>query len=167
MSPSGQILEFGPGCTIYVGEDYLTITFFGQLIARGATEQPVTIVSAKVNSKPWDWDRIYCRSKNRSVFEHCIIKNSNYGIFIENGSADILNCRFERNSLCGIVVKNSEVLIDRSVFTGGHVLAVNLQPGARVRADSLIIEKTSLALPARINHPWFLKTVQFPVTPMA
>ena len=73
------------------------------------------------------------------MFEHCIIKNSNYGIFIENGSADILNCRFERNSLCGIVVKNSEVLIDRSVFTGGHVLAVNLQPGARVRADSLII----------------------------
>ena len=139
--PSGQILEFGPGCTILVGGEYSTITVFGQMIARGTAESPVMIMSAKSNPKPWDWDRLYCRSKNRSIFEHCIIRHSNYGIVIENGSASVRNCQFERNSLHGIVVKNGEVSLTKCSFTKGHAVAVHVLSGAHVTADSLVISE--------------------------
>ncbi|HEX7511288.1 MAG TPA: hypothetical protein VF335_08310, partial [Chitinivibrionales bacterium] len=84
--PSGEVLEFGPGCTIFMGGNYPTITVFGQLIVKGTAAQPVIFQSANPKPNPWDWDRIYCRSRNRSVFEHCIIRHSNYGIYVENGS---------------------------------------------------------------------------------
>ncbi|MBN1576662.1 MAG: right-handed parallel beta-helix repeat-containing protein [Chitinispirillaceae bacterium] len=139
--PSGQILEFGPACTVFVGGDYSTITVFGQLFARGTAEEPVIFMSANREAQPWDWDRIYCRSRNRSLFEHCIIRHSNYGIYVENGSAGINNCRFERNSLHGVVVKNADMTIAASYFTGGHIVAINLLEGSLVTADSLFIRE--------------------------
>ncbi len=137
--PSNEVLEFGPACTVYVGGEYTTITVFGQLIARGTAEQPVVFMSAKRKPQPWDWDRIYCRSRIRSLFEHCHIRHSNYGICVENGSVDILNCSFEHNSLHGIVLRNSECTIASTRFTGNHVLAVNLLEGSDVRAESLSV----------------------------
>ncbi|MBN1757025.1 MAG: hypothetical protein JW863_01835 [Chitinispirillaceae bacterium] len=144
--PAGQILEFGAACTVYVGGDYTTITVFGQMFARGTEEAPVVFMSAKTVPQPWDWDRIYCRSRNRSLFEHCIIRHSNFGIYVENGSAGINNCRFERNSLHGLVVKNAEVSIFASVLTGGHVCAINLLPGAQLTADSLMVQRNNTAV---------------------
>lgn len=137
--PSGQSLEFGPGCKVYIGGNYSTITVFGQLIAKGTQEEPVVFQSAKPKPNPWDWDRIYCRSRNRSVFEHCIIRHSNYGICVENGSVMIDHCLFERNSLHGLVVRNSSVTLSKTIFTKGHVLAVFCQEGAQVQADSLTL----------------------------
>jgi hypothetical protein len=137
--PAGQTLEFGPGCTVYVGGEYSTITVFGQLIARGTKQEPVRFVSANATPNPWDWDRIYCRSRARSVFEHCIVKHSNYGLFVENGSASVRNSSFERNSLHGLVVKNSDVSLKNVRFSAGHVLALNCLPGAVVRAESLSV----------------------------
>jgi hypothetical protein len=137
--PSGQILEFGPGCKILVGGDYSTITVFGQIIAKGTSFEPVTFESAKPKPNPWDWDRIYIRSRNRSTFEHCIIKHSNYGIMAENSSVYIKNCRFEKNSLHGLVVRNSDVNIYNSIFVSGHVAAILCDEGANVLAESLQI----------------------------
>lgn len=137
--PSGQVLEFGPACTLYVGGEYTTITVFGQLFARGTEEEPVVFMSAKRRPQPWDWDRIYCRSRNRSLFEHCIISHSNYGVYVENGSASISNCYFKRNSLNGVAVKNGDITITTTRFSGGHVIALSLLPGAVVNADSLTI----------------------------
>ncbi|MBN1308532.1 MAG: right-handed parallel beta-helix repeat-containing protein [Chitinispirillaceae bacterium] len=144
--PSGQILEFGPACTVYVGGYYSTITVFGQLFARGTAEEPVVFTSAKRAAQPWDWDRIYCRSRNRSLFEHCIIRHSNYGIYVENGSAGVNDCRFERNSLHGIVVKNSDLNIAASSFIGGHIVAMNLLHGSLVSADSLFISENTTGI---------------------
>lgn len=138
--PSGQILEFGAACTVYVGGEYTTITIFGQMFARGTADQPVVFMSARPNPQPWDWDRIYCRSRNRSLFEYCIIRHSNFGIYVENGAAGINDCRFERNSLHGIVVKNAEVSLSTTMFSQGHVLAINLLPGAQLTADSLMVK---------------------------
>ena len=137
--PSGQVLEFGAGCTVYVGGKYSTITVFGQLTARGTEKEPVVFMSAKVNPERWDWDRIYCRSRNRSIFEHCIIRHSNYGIYVENGSASIDNCRFENNSLNGVVVKNADLSIHHSSFSKGHAIAIHLLPGAVVESDSISV----------------------------
>jgi hypothetical protein len=137
--PSGQALEFGPGSVVYVGGNYSTITVFGQMIVRGTREEPVVFMSARKHPNPWDWDRIYCRSRNRSLFEHCTVRHANYGITVENGSAEISNCLFERNSLYGVAVKNSEVSISASTFRGGHVLGLLLSSGARVTGDSLVI----------------------------
>ncbi|MBD3320178.1 MAG: hypothetical protein GF350_03695, partial [Chitinivibrionales bacterium] len=114
-----------------------TVTVFGQLMAKGTAESPVLFRSANKSPKPWDWDRIYCRSRNRSVFEHCIVQHCNYGLFAENGSVTITSCLFEHNSLHGLVVKNSDVSITGTTFHNGHVLAVFLQEGAEVRAESL------------------------------
>jgi len=144
--PSGQILEFGPACTVYVGGDYSTITVFGQIFALGTKDDPVVFMSANVNAQPWDWDRIYCRSPSRSRFEHCVVQHSNYGIFLENGTADIVGCRFAHNSLHGVVVKNSDLAITRSEFTGNHVVALNILEGASVTADSLVIRNNITAL---------------------
>ena len=137
--PSGQTLEFGPGCKVYIGGNYSTITVFGQLIAKGTREDPVIFQSAKPRPNPWEWDRIYCRSKNLSVFEHCIIRHSNYGICVENGSVAIDHCLFERNSLHGLVVRNSSVTLNNTTFTKGHVLAVFCEEGAQVQAESLFV----------------------------
>jgi len=139
--PSGQILEFGPACTVYVGGNYSNITVFGQMVARGTVAEPVVFMSSKIKAERWDWDRIYCRSRNRSVFEHCSIRNSNYGIYVENGSATIEQCRFENNSLHGVVVKNADVSLDRTSFTKGHAIALYLLPGAVVKADSMQIKE--------------------------
>jgi hypothetical protein len=136
--PAGEILEFGPGCKVLMA-NYSTITVFGQLIARGARDDPVVFQSANKTPNPWDWDRIYCRSRTRSVFEHCIVRHSNYGIYVENGSASIENCMFERNSLHGLVVKNADVTVKNSSFSKGHVLALFCLPGAEVRAESLYV----------------------------
>lgn len=137
--PSGQTLEFGPACTVFVGGKYSTITVFGQMIARGTKKDPVVFMSSKKQPERWDWDRIYCRSRNRSVFKHCVIRNSNYGIFIENGAVSIDGCLFENNSLNGVAVKNADASIDRSVFRKGHAVAIHLLGGAVVKSDSLKI----------------------------
>lgn len=144
--PSGQILEFGPACTVYVGGEYSTITVFGQLFALGTKEDPVVFMSANMNPQPWDWDRIYCRNRSRSRFEHCVVQHSNYGIFLENGTADIIGCRFDHNSLHGVVVKNSDLSISGSEFTGNHVVALNILEGASVIADSLVVRNNITAL---------------------
>ncbi|MBD3390752.1 MAG: hypothetical protein GF418_01845 [Chitinivibrionales bacterium] len=137
--PSGQALEFDPGCHVYVGGKYTTITVFGQMIAKGTEKEPVVFQSASKNPNPWDWDRIYCRSRNRCIFKHCIVRHSNYGIYVENGSVTIEQCLFETNSLHGVVVKNSDALLYNSTFRRGHVLAFLCQEGANVQADSLTV----------------------------
>ena len=137
--PSGEILEFGPGCRIFVGGNYATITVFGQINLKGTAKDPIVIQSAQPMPHPWDWDRIYCRSRNRSAIEHCVIRHSNYGIFVENGSVSIEGCLFERNSLHGVVAKNSDVTINRSTFTKGQVLALFCMQGADVHAESLFV----------------------------
>jgi hypothetical protein len=137
--PSGQVLELGPGVEVYMGGDYSTITVFGQMVAKGTQKNPVIIQSANAKPNPWDWDRIYCRSLNRSIFEYCIIRHANYGVSVENGSALIRNCTFENNSLCGLVVRNSDVTIQNTTFRGGHVLAMLCDGGADVYAESLTV----------------------------
>ncbi len=144
--PSGQVLEFGPGCKVYMGGSYSTITVFGQLIARGTAARSGCFRIGQTAANPWDWDRIYCRSRNRSTFEHCIIRHSNYGIMVENGSAALDECRFDRNSLNGLVVRNSDVTIRNTVFTGGHVCAVLCDAGGVIRADSMSITDNATGL---------------------
>lgn len=139
--PSGEILEFEPGCVILIGGDYSSITVFGQLIAKGTVSEPIVFKSVKAVPKPWDWDRIYCRSNDRSIFEHCFISNSNYGICVENGSASINYCKFEHNSIHAVFVKNSDVSINKSAFQGGHIAAIMLSEGATVKADSISVKE--------------------------
>jgi hypothetical protein len=138
--PSGEILTFGPGCIVYIGGPYTSITVYGQLMTRGTPESPVQILSAKSRPNPWDWDRIYCHSLDQSVLENTIIKNSNYGLVVENGNVALKNCKFQNNSLYGLVVKNSEVNLANCLFTDGHSIALNLKAGANVTADSLSIK---------------------------
>ncbi len=144
--PADQVLEFGQACTVYVGGDYSSITVFGQLFARGTKDEPVVFMSAGRRPQPWDWNRIYCRSSKRSIFENCIIRHANYGIYTENGSVGIYNCRFENNSISGVVAKNAYISIVSSDFTGGHVTALNLLKGAVVSAESLFIKENITAV---------------------
>ncbi|MBN1129142.1 MAG: right-handed parallel beta-helix repeat-containing protein [Chitinispirillaceae bacterium] len=144
--PSGQVLEFKAGSVVHIGGDYSTITVFGQIIARGTPEEPVIFMSARKRPNPWDWDRIYCRSRNQSLFEHCIIRHSNFGITVENGSVTINRCLFERNSLYGLAVKNAEVNILFSTFSKGHVLGMLLNAGADVTGDSLVIKDNTTGI---------------------
>lgn len=137
--PSGEKLEFGPGSVIYVGGSYTTITVYGQLIARGTAREQIQIRSARKKSEPWDWDRIYCRSSELSVFEYCEIRNSNYGLTVENGNVSVRNSRFANNSINALYIKQSEVTATAVTIEPGHVCGVNLQEGARVTADSLVI----------------------------
>jgi hypothetical protein len=137
--PAGQMLEFGPGCKIYIGGDYSTITVFGQIVVKGTREEPVIFQSAKPRPNPWDWDRIYVRSRNRSTFEHCIVRHSNYGIMVENGSLMMNYCQFDHNSLHGLVVRNSDALVLNTSFRGGQVVAVLCDAGGDIQAESLFV----------------------------
>ncbi|MBN1980716.1 MAG: right-handed parallel beta-helix repeat-containing protein [Chitinivibrionales bacterium] len=144
--PADQVLEFGPGSHIYVAGTYTTITVYGQLLIKGSATEQVIIESGRKVKNPWDWDRIYCRSRGKSVFEQCIIKHSNYGIVVENGGAEITRCRFEKNSIHGLVVKNGQVTVSKSQFFGGHVAAVVCQAGSVVSFDSCTIRYNSAAV---------------------
>jgi hypothetical protein len=144
--PSGQSLELGPGCTVYIGGEYTTITVFGQIIAKGTKEEPVVFMSARKSPKPWDWDRIYCRSRTQSQFEHCVIRHSNYGIVVENGSILVKHSIFEKNSISGLVVKNAEVTLVSTTFKSGHLLAVNVRRNGLVNADSLTIKENGTGI---------------------
>lgn len=144
--PSGQILEFEPGCHVFIGGKYTTITVFGTLKAKGTAAAPVLFQSAREHPSPWDWDRIYCRSRSRSSFEHCIIRHSNYGIYVENGSVQIKNSLFERNSIHAITIKNADLHIENSKIKRGHVCAVFCQEGANFTADSIMIENNITAI---------------------
>ena len=115
--PAGEKLEFGPGCKVYIGGNYSTITVFGQMIVKGTTLEPVIFRSAKTNPDPWDWDRIYCRSQVRSIFENCVFEHANYGVYVENGTASFEGCEFRSNSLTGLVVRNAEVVCRSVNFT--------------------------------------------------
>jgi hypothetical protein len=136
--PAGEALEFGPGCVILMA-NYATITVFGRIIAKGTRQEPVVFQSGNKTPNPWDWDRIYCRSRNRSVFEYCIFRHSNYGVYAENGSVSIDRCSFEKNSLHGLVVKNADVTVKNTSFTKGHVVAIYCLSGADVLAESLSV----------------------------
>lgn len=138
--PAGQTLKFGPGCRVFLGGDYPTLTVFGELIVEGEADDPVVFQSASSDPKPWDWDRIYVRSRNRAKFKHCVIRHANYGIAVENGAATIEECIFETNSLNGLVVKNSDVVMRRCTFRRGHVLAILCRAGATVHAESLTVK---------------------------
>jgi len=144
--PAGEKLEFKAGSKIYIGGKYTTITVFGEFKAIGTKDNPVLIRSVKSDPNPWDWDRIYIRSKRRSIFEHCIIKHSNYGLFVENGMAEVNHCTFEKNSLHALVVKNSSVTIQNTTIENGHVLGLSCQPGATITADSLTVKNNITAI---------------------
>ncbi len=134
--PSGEQLVLNPGVKIYVGGEYSTITVFGQLIVHGSEGRPVVFQSAKNDPEKWDWDRIYIRSRKLSTLNHCIVKHSNYGLYIENSRVKIKGMIFEKNSIHGMVVKNSTVNMWSTVFKGGHVGALFCSAGADVSADS-------------------------------
>ncbi|MBD3318069.1 MAG: hypothetical protein GF344_19990, partial [Chitinivibrionales bacterium] len=138
--PAGQILKFGPGCKVYFGGDYPTLTVFGRIIVEGEVDNPIVFQSASGDPKPWDWDRIYIRSRKRAEFKHCVVRNANYGIVLENSAALIENCIFENNSLNGLVVENSEVVLRKCTFRKGHVSAVFCRAGAIVAAESLSVK---------------------------
>jgi Periplasmic copper-binding protein (NosD) len=144
--PSQEKLEFGPGSVIYVGGSYTTITVYGQFVAKGTAREQILIRSARKKSKPWDWDRIYCRSFEPSVFEYCEIRNSNYGLTVENGNVSIRNSRFANNSINALYVKQSEVTVTAVTIDAGHVCGINLQAGARVNADSLVINQNKTGI---------------------
>jgi hypothetical protein len=139
--PAGQMLEFGPGCKVYIGGDYSTITVFGQLVVKGTREDPVIFQSAKSRPNPWDWDRIYIRSRNRSTFEHCIVRHSNYGVMVENGSLMMNYCQLDHNSLHALVVRNSDALILNTSLRGGQVVAVLCDAGGDIQAESLTVNE--------------------------
>jgi hypothetical protein len=144
--PSQEKLEFGPGSVIYVGGSYTTITVYGQFVAKGTANEQIQIRSARKKREPWDWDRIYCRSFEQSVFEYCEISNSNYGLTVENGNVLIRNSRFANNSINALYVKQSEVTATAVTIDAGHVCGINLQAGARVNADSLVIHQNKTGI---------------------
>ncbi|HMA64725.1 MAG: hypothetical protein ACM31E_06410, partial [Fibrobacterota bacterium] len=144
--PSQEKLEFGPGSVIYVGGLYTTITVYGQFVAKGTPKEQIIIRSARKKSEPWDWDRIYCRSYEQSVFEYCEIRNSNYGLTVENGNVAISHSRFVNNSINALYVKQSEVRATAVTIDAGHICGINLQAGARVNADSLIINQNKTGI---------------------
>ncbi|MFW6221680.1 MAG: right-handed parallel beta-helix repeat-containing protein [Fibrobacterota bacterium] len=144
--PAGQKLEFGPGCRIYIGGKYTTITVFGQIDAQGTKDEPVVFRSAYKEPNPWDWDRVYIRSRAGSTLRNCIVSHSNYGVYVENGTVSLEHCTFQNNSLHGMVITNSDAVLKKCSFLNGHVLALYCMEGSTVYADSLIIQNNITAI---------------------
>lgn len=137
--PAGQALVIEPGVDVRVVGEYATITVFGQLLARGTKENPITIRSGKTTPNPWDWDRLLIRSKKRSFMSFCTVEHSNYGAYIVNGSLSLKNCVFSRNSIHGLYAKNAEVSIDSCIFHKGHISALMLDADCEVDMDNTAI----------------------------
>jgi len=124
--PAEQTLVIEPGVRIYVGGDYTTIQVLGRMDARGTKENPITILSAKKDPRPWDWDRIIFRSRDRSVLEWVEISGSNYGLSVINAALSLNNVLIKNNSLRGVYVQDGEVEIKDSYLEGGHLVALQV-----------------------------------------
>jgi hypothetical protein len=137
--PADTSLVFEAGCKVYIGGSNTCIAVFGTIEAHGTAQAPVEFVSARTEPNPWDWDRIYCRSRKQSRLRHCIVRHANYGVFVENGSIEIAHCLFEKNSLHAVTVKNARVRMAHTEMRGGHVSALMCRAGAVVHAESLVV----------------------------
>lgn len=141
LIPADQTVIVEPGVVVLVGGEYSTITVFGQILARGTKEEPITFRSDRENPNPWDWDRILFRSQSRSFLENCMVQHSNYGLYAVNTSLTLLNCSLRKNSILGLYVKNSAITIQNSIFEKGHIAAMMLDEGAKVDADQVTINE--------------------------
>ncbi|MEW6041293.1 MAG: hypothetical protein AB1633_07205, partial [Elusimicrobiota bacterium] len=137
--PSGTVVNISPGVEIYVGGSYSTIMVFGSLIAIGTKEEPINIKSAKETPQPWDWDRIYFRSPNRSFLEYINIKHSNYGFYLVNGSVELKECILEQISINAIYVRNSTLSLKNINIMSGCVNGIFVDIGGQVDGDSAVI----------------------------
>jgi len=126
MIPAGTELIIEKGVTIYMGGEYSTITVMGKILARGSAQEPIRIISGKKEQAPWDWDRIFFRSRERSLLEYVIIKNSNYGIVVHNGAVTLSHCLLEKNSVRGVYAENSNVEIKDSKIIKGHLIGIQV-----------------------------------------
>ncbi len=138
--PADTSLIFDAGCKVYIGGENTCIAVFGAIDVRGSKNAPVVFQSARPDPKPWDWDRIYCRSRKQSRFTHCVVQHANYGVFVENGSAEIRRSIFEKNSLHAITVRNARVRISHTQLRRGHVSALRCRAGADIIAESLTVQ---------------------------
>ena len=144
--PSQEKLEFGPGSVIYVGGSYTTINVYGQFVAKGTANERIIIRSARKKPQPWDWDRIYCRSYEQSIFDYCEIRNSNYGLTVENGNVVISHSTFVNNSINALYVKQSEITLNAVTIDAGHICGIKLLEDAHVIADSVIIKQNKTGI---------------------
>ncbi|MBF0432735.1 MAG: right-handed parallel beta-helix repeat-containing protein, partial [Fibrobacteria bacterium] len=122
--PPGSEFVIEKGVTLYIGGEYTTITVMGQLFIKGTEKEPVKILSGKKNPATWDWDRIYFRSKQRSVLEYVHISHSNYGVVVKNGAVTLSHCILNKNSVRGVYAENSDVEINDTKIMGGHLIGV-------------------------------------------
>ncbi len=143
--PAGQVLEFGPGITLFMASGS-EITVYGEMRALGTRDEPIRFISNKETPQAGDWNRIYLRSRSASVFRNCQIKHSVEGLVVENGYATIDGCIFERNLRTAIDLKNAEVKAKNSTVRNGHPIAVFVQNKGIFIAESLSVRDNSTAL---------------------
>lgn len=116
-------LFLNAGVTVLV-DGYNTITVKGVLLADGELDNPVRIVSAKPQAARWDWDRIHFKGIQESFLKCCVIKHSNYGVFVDESSALLMNCLLDSNSIHSVYVRNGAVTVLESTVRGRQVVAV-------------------------------------------
>ncbi len=141
MVPPGAVLVIEEGVTIYVGGEYTTITVMGQIMANGTKENPIYLLSGKQKPAAWDWDRLFFRSKQRSVLNYMHIQNSNYGIVVKNGAVTLSHCVLSKNSVRALYVENSDVEILDSEIKEGHLIGIQVGEYGQVAVErSTIID---------------------------
>ncbi len=124
--PSGTELIIEKGVTVFVGGEYTTITVQGQIIAKGTEQYPIVFKSGKKDKANWDWDRIFFRSRERSLLEYVHIQNSNYGVVVKDGAVTLSHCEISNNSVRGLYLENSNVEIVDSKIFGGHLIGIQV-----------------------------------------
>ncbi len=139
--PAGQSLQIDSGVVVLMEGPYLTVTVFGQILARGTREHPVVFKSGQPDPKPWDWDRLLFRSKTRSFLQNCVIQHSNFGVYAVNSGLTLMDCKFSRNSIHGLFAENSSVSLQGCTFEKGHVCAILLSENASLEAERDTIQE--------------------------
>lgn len=142
--PAGKLLEFGPGCTVYISPG-AKITVYGELRALGTRKEPVKFISSSQNPSGGDWNSIHIRSRSVSLFRNSIIRHAESGLKVENSSVSVKGCIFERNNH-GLSIRSSEVTLFNSVVRNGHHIALFVQQNAVLKAQNILLRDNATAV---------------------
>jgi len=104
----GVTLTIMPGVEVRFGGNFV-LAVEGKLSAIGTSDKMITFTSNKMQPQAGDWNTIKFNGTQQSTMVYSTVRFATNGITIENGNAEIKNCRISENSLNGIYATGTNV----------------------------------------------------------
>jgi len=134
---SGTTLTINAGVDVKFAQNCNGLTVYGTLIVNGVQGDSVYFTSSMPFPLAGDWGRVMFSgsSANGGNIRYCVFQYADKGARLENCSPHFAHCSFCHNSEHGILVNNSNFILDSSYvgyngFSGGGYSGININDSA-------------------------------------